>query len=334
MARIAIIGGGSWGTALALALGRTRSQHARRLWVYEQDLVARMQQTRENDLYLPGFRLPPEVVITNDLGEALAEAESVLSVMPSQFVRGLYRQMLPYLNPTMTLVSATKGLENPSLARMSQVIEEAVGGKFPPRLAVLSGPTFAREVASDKPAAVVVASRDPALARELQAEFTNPRFRFYTNSDVIGVELGGAVKNIIAIAAGVCDGLGLGANAIAALITRGLVEITRLACACGAQRETLSGLAGLGDLVLTCTGKLSRNRSLGVDLARGRRLEEILASTPMVVEGVETTRSTRQLAEKLNVEMPITEQMHKMLFEGLAPLEAVRNLMERQLRQE
>jgi len=334
MARIAIIGGGSWGTALALALGRTRTPHARRLWVYEPDLAARMQQTRENDLYLPGFRLPPEVVITNDLAEALVEAEIVLSVMPSQFVRGLHRQMLPYLKPTMTFVSATKGLENPSLARMSQVIEETAGEKFPPRLAVLSGPTFAQEVASDKPAAVVVASRDLPLARALQTEFANPRFRFYTNSDVIGVELGGAVKNIIAIAAGVCDGLGLGANAIAALITRGLVEITRLACACGAQRETLSGLAGLGDLVLTCTGKLSRNRSLGVELARGRRLEEILASTHMVVEGVETTRSTRQLAEKLDVEMPITEQMYKMLFEGLAPLAAVRNLLERQLRQE
>jgi len=334
MARIAIIGGGSWGTALALALGRTRTQHRRRLWVYEPDLAARMHQSRENDLYLPGFRLPPEVLVTNQLAEALAEAEIVLSVMPSQFVRGLYGQMLPHLRPTMAFVSATKGLENPSLARISQVIEETVGEKFAPRLAVLSGPTFAQEVASDKPAAAVLASHDLALARELQAAFANPRFRFYTNNDVIGVELGGAVKNIIAIAAGVCDGLGLGANAIAALITRGLVEITRLACACGAQRETLSGLAGLGDLVLTCTGTLSRNRSLGVELARGRGLAEILASMRMVAEGVETTRGTRQLAQKLGVEMPITEQMHKMLFEGLAPQEAVRNLMERQLRQE
>lgn len=334
MARIAIIGGGSWGTALALALGRARVRHALRLWVYEKDLVERIQATRENDVYLPGFRLPPEVLVTPELGEALAGAEVVLSVVPSQFVRGVCRQVLPHLNPQMVFVSATKGLEHPSLRRMSEVIEQTVGEKFLPRLAVISGPTFAREVAAGKPAAVVVASRSEELAQQLQAEFASPTFRFYTNTDVTGVEIGGAVKNVTAIAAGVSDGLGLGANAIAALITRGLAEITRLACACGAEPKTLSGLAGLGDLVLTCTGALSRNRTVGVELARGRPLADILGSMRMVAEGVETTRVTRQLAARLGVEMPITEQMHKMLFEGLAPAEAVQALMERQLREE
>lgn len=308
--------------------------HALCLWVYEKDLVERMQRTRENDLYLPGFRLPPEVRMTGDLSEALAGAEVVLSVLPSQFVRGLYRQMLPHLNPPMVFVSTTKGLENASLRRMSEVIQETVGEKFPPRLAVISGPTFAREVADNKPAALVVASHEEELTRHLQAQFAGPTLRFYTNTDLTGVEMGGALKNVIAIAAGVCHGLGLGANAIAALITRGLAEITRLACACGAQRETLSGLAGLGDLVLTCTGALSRNRTVGVELARGRRLEDILGSMRMVAEGIETTRVTHQLAKQRRVEMPVTEQMHKMLFEGLPPQEAVRALMERRLREE
>lgn len=334
VARIAIIGGGSWGTALVLALGRAHTSHVLRLWVYEKDLVERMQRTRENDLYLPGFRLSPDVRITGKLDEALAGAEVVLSVLPSQFVRDTYRQMLPHLKPPMVFLSATKGLEKTSSRRMSEVIEEIVGEKFPPRLAVLSGPTFAREVAENKPAAVVLASRELELARHLQAQFAGPAFRFYTNVDITGVELGGALKNVIAIAAGVCHGLGLGANAIAALITRGLAEITRLACACGAQRETLSGLAGLGDLVLTCTGTLSRNRTVGVELAHGRCLADILASMRMVAEGVETTRVTQQLAQKFGVEMPVTEQMHKMLFEGLAPADAVRALMQRQLRQE
>ena len=332
MRTIAIIGGGSWGTALALAAMRSRARHAVQLWLREKDLAARMQTSRENDLFLPGFPLPAEVEITDELARAVAGADVVVSVIPAQFLRRVWEELRPHLPPRAVVISATKGLENETLFRPTEVIRQALGEARP--IAALSGPSFAREVAAGLPTAVVVATEDEARARELQEELSGPTLRLYTNTDVAGVEIGGAVKNVIAIAAGVSDGLELGTNARAALITRGLAEITRLAVACGGRRETLAGLAGLGDLVLTCTGALSRNRSVGLELARGRRLEEIVGSMRMIAEGVETTRVTRALGRRLGVELPITEQMCRMLFEGIAPSTAVRELMERALKEE
>ncbi len=334
MRTIAIIGGGSWGTALALALGRSRAPHKLRLWVREPDLAARMQQTRVNDLFLPGFKLPDDVLVTGKLAEAAAGADIIASVIPAQFLRRVWQELRGHLGRETLIVSATKGLELETRARPSEAILQAAGADLAPRLAALSGPSFAREVAAGLPTAAVVASTNEALAGELQAELAGPGLRLYTNTDVAGVEIGGAVKNVIAIAAGVADGLELGANARAALITRGLAEITRLAMACGGNRETLAGLAGLGDLVLTCTGALSRNRTVGLELGRGRTLEEVLSGMRMVAEGVETTRATRALGQMLGVELPITEQMYRMLFEGQEPRAAVRELMERTLRQE
>lgn len=330
--RLSIIGGGSWGTALAIVLAPRFPQV--RLWVYERDLALRMQRVRENDLYLPGFNLPANVSVTSRLDEALDGAEIVLGVMPSHHARRLYLEMLPYLEPSVLLVSATKGLEEGSLLRMSQVIAEVVSERFEPRVAVLSGPTFAREVARGEPAAVVIASPDHELACLVQAAFSGPTFRLYTNSDIIGVELGGALKNIVAIGAGVCHGLGLGSNTLAALISRGLAEITRLAVAMGAEARTLAGLAGLGDLVLTSTGDLSRNRTVGLKLARGHRLDEILSSMHMVAEGVRTTYAAVELAARCGVEMPITQEMFQMLRHGKSPREAIRALMERSLKSE
>ncbi len=332
MNKLAIIGGGSWGTALAIVLARESRPIS--LWVRRSELCARIRQIGENDVFLPGFRLPPGISVTSDLAEALDGADVVLTVMPSQHCRPVYLQMLPFLKAEMRFVSATKGIECDSLQRMSQVIRETVGERFPAALAALSGPTFAREIAAGEPAAVVIASDDAELAREIQGEFAGPSLRLYTNADVAGVEFGGSLKNVIAIAAGVCDGLGLGSNSLAALITRGLAEISRLACAHGARRETLSGLAGMGDLVLTCTGALSRNRSLGRELARGRALQEIVSSTRMVAEGVHTTAAALALARRAGIEMPITEQMQAMLFEGRPPREAIRVLMERSLKSE
>ncbi len=242
--------------------------------------------------------------------------------------------MLPCLDPSMLFVSASKGLENGTLLRVSDVIREVVAARFEPRVAVISGPTFAREVAAGEPTALVVASRDAAAAQTVQSAFSGPTFRLYTSSDPAGVEVGGAVKNVVAIGAGVCHGLGLGHNALAALITRGLAEITRLAVAMGGQPQTLAGLAGLGDLVLTCTGDLSRNRMVGMELARGRKLDEIVSSMQMVAEGIKTTRAAVELARRYQVEMPISTQMFEMLHFGLSPREAIRRLMERSLKGE
>src|SRR5689334_806625 len=272
-----------------------------------------MRATRENDVYLPGFRVPDNVEVHNELAPALREAGIVLGVMPSHLARGLYKQMAPLLDPAMHLVSATKGLEIGTLMRVSEVIRETVEPHFSPRVAVISGPTFAREVARGDPTALVVASLDRALAESVQSAFSGPTFRLYTSPDPVGVEVGGAVKNVVAIGAGVCHGLGFGSNALAALITRGLAEISRLALAMGGHPKTLSGLAGLGDLVLTCTGELSRNRTVGLELARGRKLAEIVNSMKMVAEGIKTTTATVDLARRHNVEMPIAEQMYAML---------------------
>ncbi len=334
MKKIAIIGGGSWGTALAIVLTRARVAHRVALWVRGADVCEALRSRRVNEVYLPRFELPGEVAVTSDLGEALREADFVLGVMPSAHARTMYMRMLPYLESRMVFVSGTKGLEHNTHARMTEVIGQVAGAKFPPRVAALSGPSFAREVARGDPTAVVIASTDRQLSASVQEEFSGPTFRLYINDDVTGVELGGAVKNVIAIAAGVCVGLGFGSNTIAALITRGLTEMTRLAEALGGRRETLAGLAGMGDLVLTCTGALSRNRSVGVELGKGRRLAEIIGSMRMVAEGVSTTAATVELARKTGVEMPITEQMHAVLDQGRAPRDAIRELMERRLKHE
>ena len=332
MRRLAIIGGGSWGTALAIVLAPRFASLG--LWVFEADLAGRMRDTRENDVFLPGFRLPDKVEVVNDLAEALDEADLVLSVTPSHVTRSVYSQMLPWLEPSMVFTSATKGLEQGTLLRMSQVVEEVVGARFSPRVAVLSGPTFAREVAAGHPTAVVVTSRDPGLAAAVQAVFSGSSFRLYTNTDITGVELAAALKNIIAIGAGICYGLGLGSNTLAALVTRGLAEITRLAVAMGGKPSTLAGLAGLGDLVLTCGGDLSRNRQVGLALAAGRTLEEIVRGMKMVAEGIKTTQVAMELATRHSVEMPITAQMQE-IFEGrCSPRDAIRRLMERSLKGE
>jgi glycerol-3-phosphate dehydrogenase (NAD(P)+) len=331
-ASIAIIGAGSWGTALAIVLG-PRFEGIR-LWALEPDLVERMFSTRVNDVFLPGISLPLNVEPTADLGYALENAAIVIGVMPSRFARSLYSQMAPYLKPDMRFVSATKGLERGTLLRMSEVARQSIARNFEPRVAVLSGPTFAREVASGEPTAVVIASEDQELASSIQREFSGPTFRLYVNDDPVGVELGAALKNIIAIGAGICDGLGLGSNIIAALITRGLAEITRLAIALGGKPKTLSGLAGLGDLVLTCHGHLSRNRTVGIELAKGRKIADIVGSMTMIAEGVETTAAACDLARQCHVAMPITEQMDAILTRRTSPRDAIRELMERELKAE
>ena len=332
MRNLAIIGAGSWGTALAVVLAH-RFDFVR-LWVYETDLAARLAATRQNDVYLPGSELPVNVHPTSSLAEALDGADMVLSVMPSHLVRGLYQQMAEYLHPSMLFISATKGLENETLLRVSEVIRDVLRPRFDPHVAVISGPTFAREVASFEPTALVVASEDTALTETVQAAFSGPTFRLYTSSDPVGVEVGGSIKNVVAIGSGVLHGMGLGHNATAALITRGLAEMTRLAVAMGGKPLTLAGLAGLGDLVLTCTGDLSRNRTVGVELAHGRKLDEIVRSMKMVAEGIKTTNAAVDLARRHDVEMPISEQMFQMLHFGILPRDAIQRLMERSLKGE
>jgi glycerol-3-phosphate dehydrogenase (NAD(P)+) len=330
MSRIAVIGAGAWGSALSIVLGR-KSAHRVRLWAYEQEVRDSIARTRINQQFLPGERIPESVTPTNDLEEALAKVEIVVSVMPSHHVRRLFTQMRPHLRPEILLVSATKGLENDSLLRATEVIAQVLDDKgAQPHIGALSGPSFAKEVARGDPTAIAIASAHPGLAARVQAELSDPCFRVYTNDDVVGVEMGGSLKNVIAIAAGICGGLGLGHNSVAALITRGLAEITRLAVACGGKPTTLAGLAGMGDLVLTCTGELSRNRTVGVELGRGRRLDDIIAGMHgMVAEGVLTTNAAVGLARKMRVEMPITEQMHAILQQGKSPREAIHELMTR-----
>jgi glycerol-3-phosphate dehydrogenase (NAD(P)+) len=327
MSDIAVIGAGAWGTAISIVLGR-RGGHRVRLWAYEKEVRDAIFARRINHLFLPCATIPDSVCPTNDLQEALSGAQIVVSVMPSHHCRRVFQQMKPYLCPEMLFVSATKGIENDTLLRVSEVMRQVLGDS--PRIGAISGPSFATEVARGDPTAITVASNDSELAATVQREFSDPRFRVYTNDDVVGVELGGALKNVIAIAAGVCDGLALGHNTIAALITRGLAEITRLAVACGGRPETMAGLAGLGDLVLTCTGGLSRNRTVGVELGRGRILDDIIAGMHgMVAEGVLTTNAAVGLAQRHSVEMPITQQVHAVLHQGKAPRDAIRELMTR-----
>ncbi len=330
MSDIAIIGAGAWGTGIAIVLGR-KGTHRVRLWAHETDVCQSITERRINEQFLPGRRIPESVTATNDLGAALETAQIVVSVMPSQHCGSLFERMRPMIPARALIVSATKGLEEQSLKRMSEVIAQVLQRGGPScGIGALSGPSFAQEVARGDPTAITIASQDPELLRTVQTEFSDPSFRVYTNSDVVGVELGGALKNIVAIAAGICDGLGLGHNSVAALITRGLAEMTRLVVACGGRAETMAGLAGLGDLVLTCTGGLSRNRSVGVELGRGRKLAEIVAAMHgMVAEGIFTTTAAVGLARARRVEMPITEQMHAILHEGKSPREAIQGLMTR-----
>jgi glycerol-3-phosphate dehydrogenase (NAD(P)+) len=335
---IAIIGAGGWGTALAITMARARIDVGDfrniHLWAYEPYLVETLIATRENPLYLPSIRVPESVVVSNSLEEVLAYARIVVIAVPSHVYRQVFSRMLPLLNSDMVFVSATKGIEMNTLMRMSEIVTDVAKPRFTASVAAISGPTFAPEVARGEPTALVVASPDEKLRLFLQKELSTTRFRLYTNADLIGVEIAAAVKNIIAIAAGVVDGLGLGSNPVAALITRGLAEMTRLVVACGGKRETLSGLAGLGDLVLTSYGALSRNRRVGVALGQGKNIHEVLSNMRMVAEGVNTAKSTVALARKLNVEMPIAEKMYSVLHEGLKPQDAINDLMERRLREE
>lgn len=350
MTRIAILGAGSWGTALAVVLARTKKGHEISLWAHNAALAAALERQRENATYLPGVFLPAAIRVTHEIPAAMERAHLIVGAMPSVHAREIYSQALPFVTPEMVFVSTTKGLESSTHLRMSKVLAQVLkqGGSaaVARRIAVLSGPSFAAEAARGEPTAVVIASeytyaslanglrRYSLLADELQEELSGPSFRLYTNDDVLGVELAAAMKNVMAIAAGACQGLGLGSNPLAALITRGLVEMTRLAVALGARRETLSGLAGLGDLVLTCTGALSRNRHVGVELGKGRPLDEILANMRMVAEGVETTAPLLDLAREHQIDLPITEQVDAILHRGKSPKDAIRDIMERPLKRE
>lgn len=334
MKRIAILGGGSWGTALSIVLARAHKPHEISLWVRDVALAESIGRERENKLYLPGQKLPEAVRVTHDAAAALENAGVVIGAVPSAHARTIYQRVLPHIVRGAAIVSATKGLEPATHARTSQVISQVVSPEFSPRIAVLSGPSFAVEAAAGQPTAVVLASSDIAFANELQEEFASPSFRLYTNDDVLGVELAGAMKNVAAIAAGACQGLGLGSNPLAALITRGLAEMTRLAVALGARPETLSGLAGLGDLVLTCTGVLSRNRHVGFELGKGRSLDEILEGMKMVAEGVGTAGALLAVAREAGIELPITEQVDAILHQGRSPRDAIRDIMERPLKRE
>ena len=334
MSRIAVLGSGAWGTAIALSLDR-RGGHQLTLWAHSDELARQIVDAGENRLFLPGFPLPERISVTGDEA-AVHEAEFVVSVIPSEFLRATFTRLRPHMHTGQIIVSATKGVEDRSLLRMSQVIAaclEETGLRLP--IGAFSGPSFAQEVAQGQPTAITVAFEDAAVAARIQAELSSETLRLYTSTDVIGVEMGGALKNIIAIAAGVADGVGLRHNSIAALMTRGIAEITRLAVACGGRRETLAGLSGVGDLVLTCTGSLSRNRTVGQELGRGRKLPEILAGLGgKVAEGVLTTRAALGLARRHGIEMPITEQMELILDEGKDPREAIRDLMLRPGREE
>lgn len=332
MKRLAVIGAGGWGTALAIALARRFSSV--RLWARDAGHVAEVDASRENSRYLPGVTLPANVGVSSDYAFVLEAAEIVLLAVPSAYLRSVLGSARVYFPRDARIVIATKGIEERSLLGMSAVVAESLPASFSSLIAVLSGPTFAKEIAAGEPAAVVIAAQEIALAEEIQRLFSTATLRFYTSTDVVGVEIGGAVKNVIAIGAGLIHGLGLGSNSVAALITRGLAETTRLAVRLGGQERTLSGLAGLGDLVLTATGDLSRNRFVGLQLAAGRPLEQILAGMKMVAEGLGTCRAAHELGLRHGVELPIVSRMYELLYEGKEPRQAIRELMDRPLTSE
>ena len=327
MSRIVVLGSGAWGTAIALSLHR-RGGHQVSLWAHSPEAAQEIAAAGENTLFLPGFPIPPEVAVTGDPA-AVADAKIVVSVVPSEFLRSTMARLRPHLHSGQVVVSATKGVENQTYLRMTQVIAACLAEtSLTLPVGAFSGPSFALEVAQGQPTAVTVAFDNAEIATRIQEAFSSETLRLYTSTDVIGVELGGALKNVIAIAAGVAAGVGLGFNSAAGLMTRGIAEITRLAVACGGRRETLAGLSGVGDLVLTCTGSLSRNRTVGQELGRGRTLPDILAGLGgKVAEGVLTTRAALGLARQQGIEMPITEQMELILDEGKDPREAIKDLM-------
>lgn len=320
---IAVLGAGGWGTALAVHLVRTG--HDAWLWGRDPALVSELRARRANAVYLPDITFPQHLKVTDDLGEALRDAEVIVSAVPSHGMRDVLRRAAPCVRADAIVVSAAKGLEQHTLFRPSEIVQQEFGSRV--RVSVLSGPSFASEMARELPTAVCIASTEPRVVERVQSDFRAPYFRLYGAQDVVGVEIGGALKNVIAIAAGVAEGLGLGQNAQAGLITRGLAEMARLACAAGAQRETLAGLTGLGDLVLTCTGTLSRNRHVGLELARGRALSDVLASMKTVAEGVRTTEAAMALAARYRVEMPIAAQVAELLAGRKDPRSALYDLM-------
>ncbi|MBF0474648.1 MAG: NAD(P)-dependent glycerol-3-phosphate dehydrogenase [Deltaproteobacteria bacterium] len=329
---VTVVGAGSWGTALAdLLAGNGRPV---KLWVYEEEVYSQILTDRENTTFLPGFKLHEGVTPVRSLDAALAEAEVAVLVFPSHIYRTLAGEVCRCIKEGAVLVSATKGIENETGLLPTEILEEVFPGSFYKNICVLSGPSFAREVVAKKPTAVTVASHDKQVAKLVQEVFSRPYFRVYTSVDVIGVELGGAIKNVIAIASGMIDGLDLGSNTRAALITRGLAEITRLGKRLGANPMTFSGLAGIGDLVLTCTSKLSRNYSVGYEIGRGRTLTDILSGMAMVAEGVKNTMSIKNLCRRLDIELPICDEVYDILYENKSPLNAVRDLMTRHLKDE
>ena len=324
--KIAVMGGGSWGTALARLLAG--KGHDLSLWVYEKEVVASIRNQHENKTYLPGVRLPKTLFASSNIEEVLSDAKWVLFAVPSHVAREVLAQMSPYLASNVPIISATKGIERKSLMLMSEVICESLGRNETDQIAVLSGPSFAQEVALEHPTAVSLAATDRRLAARIQTVFATPFFKLFLSPDLIGVQLGGALKNVIALAAGGSDGLGFGYNTKAVLMTRGLSEMARLGIAMGADINTFYGLSGMGDLFLTCSGALSRNRKVGQEIGSGKSLERILKEMKMVAEGVYTTESAYALSQKYQVEMPIVYEIHRVLFEGKSPRQAVMDLME------
>lgn len=328
MSYIAVIGAGSWGTTLASLLSKKGYDVS--LWVYEKDLAEEIERTRLNKVYLPDIRLPENIMVSHRIDEVVNKARYILNVVPSQYTRAVFKEISPYLSNGSAIISASKGIERGTLMTISSVLKELTGHE----VAALSGPSFAKEVIKNLPTAVTLATENRNTGFLLQELFNTNTFRVYTHNDILGVEIGGALKNVIAIAAGISDSLGLGNNARASLITRGLAEITRLGVAMGAGEKTFAGLSGLGDLVLTCTSVLSRNYSLGIKLGQGMKLKDILEQTVSVVEGVETAESAFELSNKYNVEMPIVEQVYKIINEGKDPVLAVSDLMSRSMKPE
>jgi glycerol-3-phosphate dehydrogenase (NAD(P)+) len=330
--KIGVVGAGAWGTALAMVLAD--KGHAVTLWMYERDLAEETERTRENRVYLPGFTLASSIRVTSSLEAAVRDAPVVLSVAPSHTVRPTAKLFAPFLAKDAVIISASKGIEIETMMPLSDVFRDVLPREYHSRLCFLSGPSFAKEVAQKMPTAVSLASYDPAVGKKAQDLLSNAYFRVYTNRDVIGVELAGSLKNVVAIAAGVLEGMGFGYNTAAALLTRGLAEMARLGAAMGGAPATFAGLAGMGDLVLTCTGGLSRNRSLGVRLGRGEKLAEIMTGMKTVAEGVRTAKAARNLAKKHGVEMPIVDEVYQLLYEGKDPKRAIKDLMTRELKGE
>jgi glycerol-3-phosphate dehydrogenase (NAD(P)+) len=330
--RAAVIGGGSWGTALAAVLGN--NGHDVTIWSFEEDVAVALAERHENPRYMPGIPVPQNVTGTHDLAKALAGAQMVVAVNPSHVTRAVMKQALPHLPKATPIVSATKGIENETLFTMHEVLEDVLPSEMHPYLCCLSGPSFAKETMLKHPTAVVVASPWEKLAKKVQRDFSNDYFRVYTSPDVMGAELGGSLKNVCAIAAGISDGMGFGSNTRAAIMTRGLAELVRMAVRKGANPITLSGLAGMGDLVLTCTGELSRNRTVGLALGKGQKLKDILAGMTQVAEGVRTAKSVHDLAAKLEVEVPLHEAVYRILYEDLPAKAAVQSLTSRELKSE